>query len=61
MSTWASVATTWVFIWYGSELYGGLGGAVDRLLTLLAYGWPVLLAVALTHTRITSASPSITP
>jgi len=56
MTTWATVVSTCVFIWYGSELYGGLGGAVESLLTVLVFGWPVFLAVALTRMRSTSTA-----
>jgi hypothetical membrane protein len=52
----ATIASTFVFIWYGSELYSGIGGAVERLMTLLVFGWPVLLAVALSRTRATPSS-----
>jgi hypothetical protein len=59
MTTWATVVTTCVFVWYGSELYGGIGGAVERLMTVLVYGWPVFLAVALTRIRIMSIAPAL--
>jgi Protein of unknown function (DUF998) len=57
MTTWATVVTTGVFLWYGSEFYGvGIGGAVERLMTVLVYGWPVFLAVALTRMPIASTA-----
>jgi hypothetical membrane protein len=59
MTIWATVVTTCVFVWYGSELYGGIGGAVERLLTVLAFGWPVFLAVALSRARSTSTAPGL--
>jgi hypothetical protein len=51
ITTWVSVASVCVFIWYGSELYGAIGGAIERLLMALVYGWPVFLAVALSRRR----------
>jgi hypothetical protein len=51
LTSWAAIASTVVFIWYGSELYGDIGGAIERLLTLMVFGWPVFLAVVLTRPR----------
>jgi hypothetical membrane protein len=51
-----AVASTVVFTWFGSELYGGIGGAVEKLLIAIVYGWPVVLAVALGRRRIAAAS-----
>jgi hypothetical protein len=44
---WAAVASTCAFIWLGSQVYGDIGGVVEKLLIALVYGWPVFLAVAL--------------
>jgi Protein of unknown function (DUF998) len=46
---WASAATAGMFIWYGSELYGDVAGAIERVVVFLAFGWPVVLSVVLTR------------
>ena len=51
----AAAVSTFVFIWFGSALYGGLGGAVEKLLIALVYGWPVVLAVALGRQRLAAS------
>jgi hypothetical protein len=50
-----AAVSTLVFVWFGSELYGGIGGAVGTLLIALVYGWPVVLAVALASRRLAAA------
>ena len=36
-------------VWFGSDAYGDLGGLVQRVLVLLAFGWPVYLAARFTR------------
>ena len=48
-TTWVTIAAGTLFIWFGSELYGSLGGVVERLVMVLAFGWPVVLSVGLTR------------
>jgi Protein of unknown function (DUF998) len=54
LTQWAGVASIGMFVWLGSQLYGDLGGVVEKLLMALVYGWPVLLAVALSRQRSTA-------
>lgn len=42
-------------VWFGSSAYGSFGGLVERVLVLLAFGWPVFLAVRVTRPRATIA------
>jgi hypothetical protein len=46
-----AVASTIVFVWLGSQAYGGIGGIAEKLEIALLYGWPVVLAVALSRQR----------
>ena len=55
ITTWVTIAATVLFVWYGSELYGDIAGAVERLMTLVVYGWPVVLAALLSRSRLTRA------
>jgi hypothetical protein len=56
MTTWAAATATFLFVWYGSELYGAIDGAVERSLTALVYGWPVVLAFALRRRQFTASA-----
>jgi hypothetical protein len=47
LTLWAGVASVCAFIWLGSQLYGDIGGVVEKILIALVYGWPVFLAVTL--------------
>ncbi|HSS67147.1 MAG TPA: DUF998 domain-containing protein [Nocardioidaceae bacterium] len=48
-TTWVTLAAGTLFVWFGSELYGDLGGFVERLVMVFAFGWPVVLSVGLTR------------
>jgi hypothetical protein len=52
LTRWTATASIGLFIWLGSELYGDLGGLVEKLLMALVYGGPVVLAVALSRERL---------
>lgn len=45
-----AVAGLLLMVAFGADVAGDLGGLVQRVLVLLAYGWPVLLVARLTRT-----------
>ncbi len=44
-----AVAGLLLMVAFGADVAGDLGGLVQRVLVLLAYGWPVFLAARLTR------------
>lgn len=46
-----AIATTLSIVWFGSGAYGSFGGVVERVLVLLAFGWPAYLAIKVTQPR----------
>jgi hypothetical protein len=55
MTKWVTIAATVMLLWYGSELYGDIAGAVERVMTLIVYGWPIVLAAVLSRSELTRA------
>jgi Protein of unknown function (DUF998) len=59
--TWRVAAVaTFMFVLLGSQLYGDLGGIVEKVLIALVFGWPVVVAVALHRKRfLAPPAPSL--
>ena len=46
-----AISTLIFFVWFGSGSYSDLGGLVQRVLVLSAYGLPVVVGWAASHTH----------